>query len=969
MNIIKKTIFIIIIIVSVFYFFVDWDFITKKESLHIAVVAPLSGKYKSAGKDIVNGVSLYINEVNQKFPIDDKKIVLDIFDDENNPEKAEKIAHKISNNKNIYAVIGHYYSSCSISAGKIYKKNQIPAITPASTNINVTKDNIWYFRNLYNDDVQSRFLATYINKVFPDENVSIIYEENEYGRNIFKEFNKTAGYLGINIKYIWNFHTNDKRVEEKLRRIVFDMQFKKDAGIIFLACHASNGIDLIKLMRDNLVKNRIVGTDSLTSKIFQKQIEFFQKEHNNPGFYTNGMLVSTPIIFDTINEKGQLFKNDYKKQYNEDPGWHSAFSYDTAMLLVKALRYSKIDGKKESIMQDRKRIRDYLASINNIEDSIYGVTGYNYFDKNRNATKTVFTGIYRSNNIISTSIQFQPVPNIFAVSDFTKAVKEKRIMLFDGRYMYKINIVYTGFEIKEIQDIDMQDRTFIMDFFLWFRFNGNINPENIQFINSVGSIELEKPVSTEVKGDMTYQLYHIKGKFKMDFIPKLHAFNEHILGISFRHNELTRDNLIYVTDILGMGLTRGKSYTQRLNESHVISPTFGWGITDCWFFQSIAARTPMGEFKHINSNNERIKYSKFNLGIRINKKELKINKFFHINYAKQLFLITFFTLIYFSFIINKSILDRYLRIIWFFQALLSFIFLITFESLLDSHFSNKLEPYQVNIIEKLIDILWWVIPAILICAAVKRFIWIPLEIKTERRIPDIVVNSVNFIMYVLTFFGIIAFIFDQKITSLLATSGVFAMIIGLAVQINISNIFSGIALNIESPFKIGHWVKIGDFDEGKVVDITWRAVRLLSRDDSIISIPNSTVSESSIHNYHYPNDIYRYWFKIHIDSKFSPDIVKQILLEAALKADYVLENPPPLCRFLGLTEWSATYLVSFSLKDYADKIPSCEAVWKEVWYHLSEAKIELAVPRHDVQIFKGIYPEDNNFIKQIDLKA
>ena len=51
------------------------------------------------------------------------------------------------------------------------------------------------------------------------------------------------------------------------------------------------------------------------------------------------------------------------------------------------------------------------------------------------------------------------------------------------------------------------------------------------------------------------------------------------------------------------------------------------------------------------------------------------------------------------------------------------------------------------------------------------------------------------------------------------------MIIGLAIQLNISNIFSGIALNLESPFHIGDWIRVKDYPEGQFLDMTWRSTR------------------------------------------------------------------------------------------------------------------------------------------------
>ena len=99
--------------------------------------------------------------------------------------------------------------------------------------------------------------------------------------------------------------------------------------------------------------------------------------------------------------------------------------------------------------------------------------------------------------------------------------------------------------------------------------------------------------------------------------------------------------------------------------------------------------------------------------------------------------------------------------------------------------------------------------------------------------PKSVQKFTTLFIFLLAIFGIIAFVYDKKITSLLATSGMFAMIIGLAIQMNISNIFSGVAMAMEQPFKPGDWVKVSNYDEGEVIDISWRTTKILTEDNSL----------------------------------------------------------------------------------------------------------------------------------------
>lgn len=115
---------------------------------------------------MTQAIQLYLKKINQKGGINGKKVILKEFDDQNDSKIAQQQAKQIIDEKEAVAVIGHWYSSASISAGEIYKEYEIPAITPGSTSIKVTEDNPWYFRNIYSAKAPGQFLANYIKYVF-----------------------------------------------------------------------------------------------------------------------------------------------------------------------------------------------------------------------------------------------------------------------------------------------------------------------------------------------------------------------------------------------------------------------------------------------------------------------------------------------------------------------------------------------------------------------------------------------------------------------------------------------------------------------------------------------------------------------------------------------------------------------------------------------------------------------------------
>ena len=932
-------------------------------TIYIAMVGPLSGNDHATGKSFLKGINLYLDKINRYGGVNGKRILLDIYDDQNDPEKAVQQAHEIVKYNRNVAVIGHHYSTCSTQAGQIYQKFQIPAITPTSTNVNVTKDNPWYFRTVVNDKLQTRFLAMYAKNIFPYRTrVSIIHEKMQYGHYLADVFKKSAKKTGIKIKYQWAFDNDSPDLDKRLESIVRQLKKKRNAGIVFLATHATEGAKLLQLIKKYHVENLILAPDSFTSKSFRHALKHLPKAKENPGYYTNGMYVTTPMLIDMLNEKGQLFKHEFENSYHEEPDWHAAFAYDTIALMVQTMKHPSFSGNLSQLKKDRFYIRDSLASLNSIHNAMEGVTGHVYFDDQGDSQKSVYTGIYKHQQIISTFTQFQMVPNIYEVPEYESEIKKKNIIQFDNQYMFKINTVYTGLEIKKLYDLDMKNMTYGLDFYLWFRYKGDIQPERISFLNAAEKIELGSPVDREKAKGISYEAYHVRGRFKADFIQDARAYQERLVGISFCHNERTRNNLIYVADILGMRLENRTRMVEKLKNAKILAPSSGYSINDFWMFQNIAEKASLGAPRYLKIQEGKIKFSQFNMGVRIRKNDLSLRNLIRYEFVDHLLISNLVIFLFVSVFYQGERLRRHCRLIWFIQLMTAITALISCESMAVDRLMFYLEPYQASAIKYTFDVLWWMVPTFFVDQAIKRFIWIPIEDQTEREIPDIVVGFFSFVVFLLGICGILAYVFDQKITSIMAASGVMAMIIGLAIQINISNIFSGIALNIERPFLIGDWVKISDIDEGRILDITWRATRMMTRDNSVISIPNSMASESIIRNFHFENNRFRYWFKVNIDPTQQPEIVEKILLDAVLSSSLVITDPPPSACFSGLTKWSGEYTLSFSAKDYGGKIRTRNAVWKRVWNHLKRAGISPVFQGRELPQFRdaGFYQDHSD---------
>ena len=178
----------------------------------------------------------------------------------------------------------------------------------------------------------------------------------------------------------------------------------------------------------------------------------------------------------------------------------------------------------------------------------------------------------------------------------------------------------------------------------------------------------------------------------------------------------------------------------------------------------------------------------------------------------------------------------------------------------------------------------------------------------------------------------------QTITSLLATSGLMAMIIGLAVQANIANVFSGIVLNIERPFQVGDFIKLNAGVMGQVIDITWRTIRIRHLEGQVICLANAKVSEAEIHNY---SDLGPNFVRLvlYVDPRYDPRLIARLVKEALGTFDCFTNLTSnyfgPDCQFKGVEcvngLWAARYRVKFYLLKGNDENLIVHELWARVW--------------------------------------
>jgi small-conductance mechanosensitive channel/CRP-like cAMP-binding protein len=178
---------------------------------------------------------------------------------------------------------------------------------------------------------------------------------------------------------------------------------------------------------------------------------------------------------------------------------------------------------------------------------------------------------------------------------------------------------------------------------------------------------------------------------------------------------------------------------------------------------------------------------------------------------------------------------------------------------------------------------------------------------------------------------------------LLTTSAVGAVVVGFALQDTLGNLFSGLAIQIEKPFRVGHWIAIGE-REGQVQEITWRATKLRTKAGEFLIVPNGIISKEAILNYSEPTVPTRISVEVGVAYDTPPNEVKAALREALSNAPLAMSTPPPFVELKEFAGSSVNYLLYFWVEDYGRDFEALDQVRSNIWYTFRRRSIEIPYP-------------------------
>lgn len=227
-----------------------------------------------------------------------------------------------------------------------------------------------------------------------------------------------------------------------------------------------------------------------------------------------------------------------------------------------------------------------------------------------------------------------------------------------------------------------------------------------------------------------------------------------------------------------------------------------------------------------------------------------------------------------------------------------------------------------------------------------------LFLTSERTaVPILLVNIFTLLLSVIVSGWIITSIFGIKVAPLLATSAAFSIILGLALQDTLGNLFAGISLQIDHSFEIGDWIEINQNGQkilGQVLEITWRSTVLVGLLDELISIPNRYIAQSQFNNWTRKDIPIARSQTFRISYQVDIEFVLQVLNQALLKVPGVKANPKPISLVSESSESWILVKVIYYIDDYGKFATIADRVIRQCLQDLKQDQIMVAYPKLEV---------------------
>lgn len=232
-------------------------------------------------------------------------------------------------------------------------------------------------------------------------------------------------------------------------------------------------------------------------------------------------------------------------------------------------------------------------------------------------------------------------------------------------------------------------------------------------------------------------------------------------------------------------------------------------------------------------------------------------------------------------------------------------------------------------------------------SAVGGTIWL-FRSRRGQHTPKIVRDVVDGVLYAVCFAVVLRATTSIDLASLVATSAALSVVVGLALQETLGNLFAGLSLQLEHPFQVGDWVAVNEFT-GKVAQVAWRGTKIETLRREQVTVPNSSIAKANVVNYSRHGIVARD-LTLGVAYGAPPNQVKAIVSDVLANTALVVQDPPPRVHVLRFDDSAVTYQLRFFVRGYENTEAAVDAVLGTIWYRFQRENVEIPFPQRTLHV-------------------
>jgi len=232
-------------------------------AITIATVGPMTGSNASFGAQMKAGAEMAVADINKAGGVLGKQVSLQIGDDACDPKQAVSVANQMASRKVVF-VAGHFCSSSSIPANKVYADEGILQISPASTNPKLTDEGGWNtFRTCGRDDQQGEVAGKYLASHYGKQKIAIMHDNSAYGKGLADETKKTLNAAKVTEALYTAYTPGERDYASLVSRLK-----QANIEVIYIGgYHTETGL-IMRQAQEQGMKVTVIGGDALATNEF-----------------------------------------------------------------------------------------------------------------------------------------------------------------------------------------------------------------------------------------------------------------------------------------------------------------------------------------------------------------------------------------------------------------------------------------------------------------------------------------------------------------------------------------------------------------------------------------------------------------------------------------------------------------------------------------------------------------------------